>query len=207
MEVKVFVNSVFNSNTYLLFKVDKDSVWIIDPGSNFEQVEAWLKEKNKTIKGIMLTHTHFDHILGLNALMKSHPQVEVFASVFAAQGLKSEKLNGSLYMEIPFVVENVDIVIVKQDDTIELWEGLNATVFETPGHDRDCVSYFIVDYLFSGDALIPGIKVHTKLKYSNKEKAKESIDGIRTNFNQKTIIYPGHGNACRLSEIDFAELL
>lgn len=206
MEIKVFVNSVFSSNTYLLFKEDSEYVWLIDPGSSIDLIGEWLKEKDKIVRGVLLTHTHFDHILGLNTLVRNNPQIEVFASAYAIQGLKSEKLNGSLYMEIPFVVEDVDVIIVKQDDILELWEDINATVFETPGHDRDCISYHIADYLFSGDALIPGTKIYTKLKYSDKDKAKKTIDKIISHFNSETYVYAGHGEKCKLGKINIKEL-
>jgi hydroxyacylglutathione hydrolase len=201
MEVNRFVNKFFNSNTYLLYQDEENDVWVIDPGSSFNEILDWIEKKGKSLKGILLTHSHFDHICGINDLQDKFAGSIVYASLFGKEGLLSEKLNGSLYMEIPFVVKRQLINIVKEGDLIFLWNNIILKVIETPGHDRDCISFLVNENLFTGDALIPGIKVHTKLKYSNKKLAEESINRIFNEFDDKTIIWPGHEDKCLLFDL------
>ena len=201
MEVKIFVNNLFNSNTFLLYQDMEKGVWVIDPGSSINVLIEWMDRNGKILKGILLTHTHFDHIYGLNDLQDIYPNVILYASFYAKEGMISERLNGSYYNEIPFTIKRTEITIVKENDKIQLWNDVIINVLETPGHDRDCLSFYVEKNLFTGDALIPGIKVHTKLKYSNKVLAEESIKRIFNQFDNDTIIWPGHSEFCFLGKL------
>lgn len=201
MNVKRFVNNVFNSNTYLLHQELNYDVWVIDPGSNFNELIEWIEINGKILKGILLTHSHFDHICGINYLHDKYTDLIIYASLFTKEGLLCEKLNGSLYMETPFVIKTKRINIIKEGDILYLWDTVKLNVLETPGHDRDCISFLVNENLFTGDALIPGIKVHTKLKYSNKKLAEESIKRILDEFSDETIIWPGHEDKCFLYDL------
>lgn len=201
MKVERFVNDLFTSNTYLLHNNKKKGVWVIDPGSSFNELIEWVERNGKILSGILLTHTHFDHIYGLNDLQQKSPGVIVYASFYAKEGMMSEKLNGSYYQEIPFTIKRSELNIVKENDNILLWNDVALKVLETPGHNRDCLSFQIEKNLFTGDALIPGIKVHTKLKYSNKILAEESVRRIIDQFDNDTIIWPGHGENCFLETL------
>lgn len=201
MFIKRFVNRVFNSNTYLLYKLKEEKAWVIDPGSSTDQLIDWLDNKKKNLGGILLTHTHFDHICGLNDLQEKYPNVNVYASVFAKEGMISEKLNGSFYMEIPFTIKQPEYIILKENDQISLWDNIIMNVIETPGHDRDCLCFHIDKNLFTGDSLIPGVMVYTKLRHSNKTIAMHSIYRLIDQFDANTKIWPGHEDNCSLDTI------
>lgn len=208
MIIKHITNNIFNSNSYILYTVEDNNIWIIDPGSNTFELINWIEANKKNISGILLTHTHFDHIYGLNELCEKFPNISIYASEYAGEGMKSEKLNGSLYMEIPFTVSLHNYIIIKEHDKVYLWENIFLEVIETPGHDRDCISFIVDDYIFSGDALIPSEKVYTKLKYSNKLLATESINKIFTKANKHSKLMPGHGEVSILfSEIKIEDSL
>lgn len=204
MKVERFVNSIFTSNTYILNYKDEKGIWVIDPGDSMPIIQ-WLERNNKFLNGILITHSHFDHIYGINHLQEIFPEIKVYASFFAIEGMKSEKLNGSLYLEIPFTIKRQDINIIREGDRIKLWKDIILNVFETPGHDRDCLTFQIGKNLFTGDALIPGIKVHTKLKYSDKTLARNSIKRIFDDFADDMMLWPGHKNNCLLSELKHAK--
>lgn len=200
MKIERFINSIFTSNSYIIYSDDSHYAFVIDPGDSNVIIECLEKNKKK-LKGILITHSHFDHIYGINDLQQRYPETNVYASYYAIDGMMSEKLNGSLYMEIPFVIIRKDIIIIKEGDIIPLFNTDRINVFETPGHDRDCLSFQINDNLFTGDALIPGIKVHTKSKYSNKIQAEESKEKIFKIFIDETMIWPGHANNTLLGAI------
>lgn len=200
MKVVRFINSIFTSNSYIIYSQECDTAFVIDPGDS-KFIINWLKSNNKILKGILITHSHFDHIYGINELQHTFPEIYVYGSFYAKEGLMCEKLNGSLYMEMPFIVKPKDMIIIKEGDCIPLWNDVTVNVFETPGHDRDCLSFQIKRNLFTGDAFIPGIKVHTKSKYSDKIKAEESIKRIFEVFGGDTLIWPGHANNCLLADV------
>lgn len=206
MYIKKYINSIFSSNTYLLYKNEEKDVWVIDPGDSCEIIR-WIETNNKKLKGILLTHSHFDHIYGVNDFYEKYPNLELYASDYAKEGLFSSQANGSLYKEIPFVVNKQYYRVVAEGDTIQLWANIFVKVFETPGHGRDSLSFEIGNNLFTGDALIPGIKVFTKMKYGNKQQAEESIKRIFDQFCSDTVICPGHADMILLKDINVSKVI
>lgn len=205
MKVVRFVNSIFTSNSYIIYFEESDSVFVIDPGDS-KPILDWLKNSNKYLEGILITHSHFDHIYGINDLYEVYPNIIVYASKYAKEGMLSAKLNRSYYTENPFVVNCKNINIVAEADTILLSENLYANVIYTPGHNNDCLSFEIERNLFTGDAFIPGIKVHTKSKYGNKVQAENSINRIFEQFADNIMIWPGHEKNCLLGRIKHAKI-
>ena len=57
-------NDVFTSNTYVLLERGSQGVWLVDIG-DFGKVKKLLTPSND-VKGCFITHSHFDHIYGLN---------------------------------------------------------------------------------------------------------------------------------------------
>ena len=202
MYIEKFRNSIFNSNSYILCRKNCKNVYVIDPGDS-KPLIASINENNKSLAGIFLTHSHFDHIYGVNDLLDYFPDTELFASYYTKIGIISEKLNGSLYKEMPFVVKSHKVSVIKENDVIQLWDGTFLKVMETPGHDRDCVSLLVENNMFTGDALIPGIKVFTKFKYSDKKQAANSIIKMMELTNNETIIWPGHEENCFIKDLNF----
>jgi glyoxylase-like metal-dependent hydrolase (beta-lactamase superfamily II) len=201
MVVKTVVNTIFNSNTYLLYKEDETDIWIIDPGSNTNELIDWIDNNEKSLEGILITHTHFDHIMGLNQLVDKFPNTKVYGSTHAIEGFESPTINCSYYHETPFIFERKDYISVKEGDVIKIWETLSLNVLETPGHDIDCISFYVKGNLFTGDALIPGLKVYTKFKKSNKADAFHSVNKLINQFDTNTMIWPGHEKNCLLKEL------
>jgi glyoxylase-like metal-dependent hydrolase (beta-lactamase superfamily II) len=200
MKVEKFINKILSSNSYILHDKEEVSIWIIDPGDS-KQLINWIRQKNKIVKGILLTHSHIDHIYGVNDIIKENPNLEIYASKNAAEGLYSPKANGSYYMEMNYTVKSNEVNYLVNEDVIELWKGKTTVVFDTPGHDYDCISFYCNEYLFTGDALIPGIKPHLKSKKADKQSAYETISWIKKTFNPSVVICPGHKEICALKNI------
>ena len=70
------------------------------------------------------------------------------------------------------------VIVCREGDEKELFPNVKARVYETPGHHPSCLTFEVEDYLFTGDAYIPGVKVVTNLPGGNKEKAKASKERI-----------------------------
>jgi glyoxylase-like metal-dependent hydrolase (beta-lactamase superfamily II) len=201
MLIHRFINDIFASNTYLLLSDKTEEAWIIDPGNPLP-VHHRLQESGKTLQGIFITHSHFDHIYGINELQRNYPKSKVFASENSLAGLFSAKLNMSKYHDLPYCVERRDVISVCGGAQIALGADLCMKVIETPGHHPGCLSFQIGDELFTGDALIPGIGVVTILPGGDRVLAKKSVELILNWFDNTTRIWPGHGESCPLEEID-----
>ena len=190
IHIKSFVNRIFASNTYVIFCDDSNDVWLVDVGDTKSVIDHL--PPNSVVRGVFLTHTHFDHIYGLNELLRLSPDVFVYTNECGKEGLLDARKNMSFYHETPFVFEFPEnIKIVNDGNEINLSDKLKAKVIATPGHHPSCLSYLIGDFLFTGDSFIPGTKVITHLPKGDKSQAKESVQKIIEISNGK-IIYPGH---------------
>lgn len=198
IEVKQIINPLFSSNTFIISEAKSSWVWLIDIG-NFEKVMASLP-KEAFVKGVFITHAHFDHIQGINALTEVFPDCVVYVSAFAEKGLYSEKMNMSFYHEYPIVFKGTKTQILREADRIELFDGLFLEAMETPGHNEGCLTYRVGNYLFTGDSYIPNVKVVTKLKGGDKEANKNSLIKIKENIFPETIVCPGHGEMSQPSQ-------
>lgn len=172
------INSFFNSVSYRLGSV------LIDTGDEWDGF--------KDVNVVLLTHAHFDHIYGLNELLKISPAARVYTNIYGRDMLLDAKKNMSFYHETPFVLENDEsIVLVEDGEEIQLGNGQVANAVFTPGHNPSCITWIIEDCLFTGDAYIPGIKTVTNLPGGNKNDAEQSIKLIKDISKGKNI-YPGH---------------
>lgn len=191
LQVKRIINDIFTSNTYIVWDDEYDYCWLVDIG-DFQKVTDALPP-NTEIRGVFLTHGHFDHIYGANALYKAFPQCRVFTSDYGLEALYSDKKNFSLYHESSFVYKGEDVSILKEGDTVGIYPEKNLVVYATPGHCQSCLTYMVDNWLFTGDSYIPGVKVVTVLPKSDRELAKQSKDRILQLAEGKTIC-PGHGD-------------
>lgn len=200
--IQTTINTHFNSNTYLIKNSANDTAcYLIDIGNHTGIVEAL--EKKEYIKGIFLTHAHYDHICGINEILKKFPHCIIFCSEYTKKALLDSKLNLSFYHEAPITYKGKNVKIIKEGDAISLFENVMINILETPGHNAGSLSFKINQAFFTGDSLIPKIPVVTKLKSGNKLDAKNSIIKIKKSTTDQTIIYPGHGNSVEILEMDW----
>ena len=190
LSVDFVTNSIFNSRTYILSQKDSDVVWLVDCG-DMDKVLDRIGEKK--VEGVLLTHTHSDHIYGLGPLLEYFPNVKVYTNAYGEKALKSPILNLSHYhSEYSDIASDKEpnVRILKDGDTIIVL-GLKVSVYETPGHDPSCLTFMMGSKLFTGDSYIPGVKVFTGFPHSNKVQAQHSFERIKIISNNCQIM-PGH---------------
>lgn len=165
IQVSHIENSVYSSRTYILSNDSGTEFWLVDCGDVPPLVDliSSIGGDPFRIKGVLLTHAHYDHMYGLPRLIERVPEVQVYTNEIGRKMLGSERLNMSKYHEDPIVVDAKNVLVCEDGSEIELFEGVTAKVHETPGHNPSCLTYEIGDYLFTGDSYIPGIKVVTNL--------------------------------------------
>lgn len=192
MIVKRFVNSFFTSNTWLIAAAESDAeCWLVDCG-DWEPVAKYIGEHSLRLRGVLLTHGHYDHIYGLNDMAAAWPKGRVYASAHCIEELYDVKLNYSKYHEREFVYAGT-ATAVADGSIIPLWDGSEAEVIASPGHDSGHMAYRVGQYLFTGDAYIPGTQVVTHLR-GNASQAAATVDMLRGRIATGTLTTaPGHG--------------
>ena len=189
VKVSHIVNSVYTSRTYILTQEGCSFVWIVDCGDVPPIVDmlSSLGGDSSMIKGVLLTHVHYDHIYGLPRLKEKFPSLRVYTNEYGKKALTDIQLNYSKYHNDPIVYESENVVTCDEGAVIELFDGVQAEVYHAPGHSPSCLTYEVGDYLFTGDAYIPGVKVVTTLKGGDKVKAAESVERILRLAEGKTV--------------------
>lgn len=193
LKVTHIVNSVFTSRTYLLSDNNTSEIWLVDCGDvpPLMDVLSSMGGDSSIIKGVLLTHVHYDHIYGLPQLTETFPSLRVYTNEYGKKALPDIRLNYSKYHNDPIAYESENVVTCDEGSVIELFDGVQVKVYHTPGHSPSCLTYEVGDYLFTGDAYIPGIKVVTTLKGDNKQNAVESVERILRQAEGK-MICAGH---------------
>ena len=140
---------MIGTNCYLLTDETADNATaVIDPGGSADQILARIRKNNLDVKLILLTHGHFDHVLGVPGLLKKWPGIPVY--------VHEKEVNwtgaGDQYMLLG-PVDNIHTV--KEGDTID-FGGTPIEVLHTPGHSPGSVTYRVGDVLFCGDTLFAG---------------------------------------------------
>lgn len=191
IQIKEIVNTIFTSKTYILYQRVEGKAWLVDIG-DVEPVEVFLVRHRLTLEGVFLTHAHFDHIYGLEALVHHYPACKVYCTEYCKAALANEKLNMSRYHGTPINYSNDNVLVVHEGEQKKLFDEGNQMVFyETPGHNPGCLTMVLGDCIFTGDAYIQGVGINTQLPHANKEDARVSLERILRLAEGKKI-FSGH---------------
>ena len=110
MQIDRIINSVFTSNTFVLTDEGSQDCWLVDVGD----IEPILKAvENRRVKGVFLTHTHYDHIYGINKLVERFPECTIYTSQHGKEGLFSDKLNFSRYHDDSILFQGEHIRVLE----------------------------------------------------------------------------------------------
>ena len=191
IEIHDITNTIFTSKTYILSKEGCDKAWLVDIG-DVEPVLEYLNVNHLAVEGIILTHAHFDHIYGLEALVEHYPNCKVYVTEYTKQALASDKLNMSRYHGDRINYDRDNVVVVHEEESMTLFVDEPQMVFYvTPGHNPGCLTMVMGDVIFTGDAYIPGVEVNTRLPFADKVLASQSMDLILKLADGKRML-PGH---------------
>lgn len=194
MQITRIVNSVFTSNTFVLTNGNSQDCWLVDVGD----IEPILTEVgNRRVKGVFLTHTHYDHIYGINKLIERFPECVIYTSLPGKESLYSDKLNFSRYHNDPIVFQGKHVEVLEEGDEIPLFPDVMLKAIYTPGHDWSCMTYYTDEIIFTGDSYIPNIKVIISFPKSNKTEAQASLERILELCKNRDV-YPGHNDILKL---------
>ena len=191
MKVGKFVLGPVATNCYIGINEETKECFIVDPATCPPEFVSYIKNAGLTVKAVLLTHGHFDHIMGLDALLKEFP-VPVYAHEAERDVLESEQLNSSASMlGQPYSFSGADYVTNRQELRIA---GFEIRVIYTPGHTIGGCCYYIEKEkaLFSGDTLFRGSVGRTDLPTGSMGQLVSSVRDRLFVLPDDTKVYPGH---------------
>ncbi|NTW72329.1 MAG: MBL fold metallo-hydrolase [Eubacteriaceae bacterium] len=197
--IKKIMKNNYTTNSYLIG--EGESAILIDPVGKAGEFSRLLEEEGLKLKGIILTHGHYDHIASLNDLMDEF-DVKVYIHKEDEKMLFKSELNLSIFFgedysyQYPYNVEEVK-------EGIEYVFGeIKLEILHTPGHTPGSICIRYGGHLFTGDTLFCGSMGRTDFPGGDLNVMMESLGKIKK-LDDRLMIYPGHGETSSIrSELD-----
>jgi hydroxyacylglutathione hydrolase len=190
MILETLVVGPLEVNSYLLAEGPDTDALIIDPGDEGDRILERMKEQNLTLKYIVNTHGHFDHV-GANALLKETTGAEIVIHEKDAHLLATTREHARAFGLASESSPPADR-FYDHGDRIDLG-GLSLQVLSTPGHTEGGVCLLMDTILFSGDTLFAGSIGRTDLPGGSFREILISIQERILPLGDHITIYSGHG--------------
>lgn len=197
MKIEVFVTGMLGTNSYVVVNEEKKEAVIIDPAALSKKMKDFIETEGLTVKAVLLTHAHFDHIMGLDEIMNTYGELPVYVEEQDLPLLQNAELNESKNYSVGYRFDGGDVI---HDGEILHLIGQEFQVIHTPGHTAGGVCYYLKDMgvLFSGDTLFRMSVGRTDFQTSNTEALLSSIKERLYLLPDETIVYPGHMGATKI---------
>jgi hydroxyacylglutathione hydrolase len=191
MDVRMFTVGVVQENCFVLRRDGSDRALIVDPGDEADRLLAAIDQLGVTLDGILLTHTHFDHVGAVAPVARA-----TGAEVWVPEIERGVLADINSYVPFsgfgPFEDYEAEHTLAG-GEKLEL-AGLEIDVLFTPGHSPGHVTFSIPDeqVVFSGDVLFQGSVGRTDLPGGDWPTLLESIRLLVDGLARETTVYPGH---------------
>jgi hydroxyacylglutathione hydrolase len=190
MKVTRITGGPLQTNCYILTDTVTGSTAVIDPGfESAELTDAVCAAGTENVEAILLTHGHFDHIMGAKRI-KNLTDAKIYIYCDDMAFLKEDALN-LYFMFTPFSSESFSADASFKDGDILSLGNLEIRVLHTPGHTIGSCCYLVEDAIFSGDTLMQGTCGRTDFptgSYFQMLESLKRIENLKGNFH----VYPGH---------------
>ena len=195
MKIYRTVNPVAYENTYYL--ENEHSLILVDPGSDWATIQKQLDRIGKPIVAILLTHTHYDHIMSVEAIRQAHKHPSVYVAEAEKDWLMNpvDNLSG-----LPRHDDMEDVIVNPADYYFDFTKDYNISDFyfkvvPTPGHSIGGVSFIFdkEETIFSGDALFKETVGRWDLPTGNHDQLLSSIQKQLFTLPNHYRVFPGHG--------------
>lgn len=182
------------ANCYIV-KNEKDEFLLVDPGAFGKRLEQALEQQGvRELKYILLTHGHFDHILGAKALRSKlggkiviHREDDIC--------LRDADESRATLIGMAFSPCQSDITV--KDGELLPFGDEEIRVIHTPGHTVGGVCYRIGDHLFTGDTLFNMTVGRTDFPGGSMKQLSSSLEKL-SEIKENCRVYPGHGDLTTL---------
>ena len=196
MQMKIYDLQLgaLGANCYVIETGDSRCI-AVDIGGDSKRFLSFLKSKNLTLTKILLTHGHFDHTGGAEAVRKA-TGAEVFVHVDDAKMLQSAVDSLYTLIQLGEFAPVSEFIAVEEGCCITDGD-CRITVIGTPGHSEGSVCYVCGNAMFTGDTLFCGSIGRTDFPGSNLLDMKNSLQKLYQ-MDKDFRIYPGHGESSTL---------
>lgn len=193
MKVEKFVTGIISTNCYLVINEDTKQAVVIDPAACPSYLMSHIKSEGLKIEAILLTHGHFDHIMGIDGFL-SEFDVPVYVHEEDADAMEDPVLNQSSTYTSGYTFGKARYLRDRQ--TLEL-AGYTFQVIHTPGHTKGGCCYYVASegVLFSGDTLFQNSVGRTDFVNSSTSDLVHSVREKLFLLPDDTMVYPGHMGA------------
>jgi hydroxyacylglutathione hydrolase len=202
LSVQCFTFNPFDENTYVLFDETQEAV-IIDPGCSNRAEEAelsdWIKSQSLSVRRILLTHSHIDHILGAY-FVKDKYRVPLCIYPKDEATLLSGKVVAAMYGIGNFTPVEHD-EFLSEGDPVRFGNTTLSVLF-VPGHAPGHVAFYNVPQkiVIGGDVLFRSSIGRTDLPGGNFDTLITSIHQKLFTLPDDVVVYPGHGPETSIGE-------
>lgn len=197
MQYKVFVTEQLQSNVYFFYSVKTREAVIFDAGGCEDEILKTLEENDLSLKYIILTHGHFDHIAVAQSLRKK-TGAKLAIHELDIDLLGDAELNYSAsFPNLSNVALKPD-TIIRDGDHIDIL-GETMKFIHTPGHSKGSMCIEFGKYLITGDTLFKGSIGRTDFYGGSMKSMYESLK-LFAKMNKKLIVLPGHGDSSTIAD-------
>lgn len=191
MKIGNVVLGPVGTNCYIVSNEVTKECFVVDPAACPQGFVDHIRNTGLIVKAVLLTHGHFDHIMGLGGFLREFP-VPVYAHEAEKELLEDAQLNSSAFMGgQSYTFSGAEYVKDGQELDIA---GMKIRVIYTPGHTIGGCCYYIEKeaVLFSGDTLFHASVGRTDLPTGSMGQLVRSIKEKLFVLPDETEVYPGH---------------
>lgn len=196
MKITVLPVGMLQTNCYIV-ATDKKNAILIDPGANAGGILSSVEAEGLTVKYLVFTHGHFDHI-GAASELRARTGAKTFVPEGDVDLWLDPKTGGSgLFSSFAGYTSEQPDMIYREGDIIEL-DDVRLTALHTPGHTKGSCVLIGDGYLFSGDTLFAGTCGRTDLYGGSDEEMAASMKKLAALEGDYQVL-PGHGEQTTLA--------
>ena len=176
------------NNSYILYADDREDCVVIDTAGDGSEIIQALQKLGRKPALLLLTHGHFDHIMGLPKLREAY-EMPVAIHKDEAHALSDPEMNLSMLTGRPLKMPDAEMLL--EDGQRVESAGIDLEVIHTPGHSPGSVSFLCGNAVFSGDTLFQNSVGRTDFPGSSLEELIASLGRLFA-LEGNLDVFPGH---------------
>ncbi len=184
MKIKRLIGGNLESNGYVIYDKENGEGYVIDPGYNGDKFVRIIEELGLKMKGILLTHHHYDHVGGVDKIKE-----------MTGCTVSIHREDADIYKKpVDGLLEHGDTILLGQEE---------IKVIHTPGHTKGSVCFYSDQskLVFTGDTIFNMDLGRTDLSDGSPNEMESSVRNVINLWSNEITIYPGHGDSCNMKYV------